>query len=162
MSLRLFDSATRQVRDFVPLVPGQAGVYVCGATPQSGPHIGHMRSAVVFDVLQRWLERSGYRVTMVRNVTDIDDKILAKAAGLRPKRSTYAIESIKGTGLVRCKVTLPLDGSYVSLTGFLSRIGSTPRFIVVDEMALAQDEQGARMNLTLSAIFKDGDLRASQ
>jgi Tfp pilus assembly protein PilO len=89
-------------------------------------------------------------------------EILAKAAGLRPKRSTYAIESIKGTGLVRCKVTLPLDGSYVSLTGFLSRIGSTPRFIVVDEMALAQDEQGARMNLTLSAIFKDGDLRASQ
>ncbi|WP_088315475.1 cysteine--tRNA ligase [Kineosporia sp. R_H_3] len=79
MSLRLFDSATRQVRDFVPLVPGQAGVYVCGATPQSGPHIGHMRSAVVFDVLQRWLERSGYRVTLVRNVTDIDDKILAKS-----------------------------------------------------------------------------------
>jgi Tfp pilus assembly protein PilO len=87
---------------------------------------------------------------------------LAKDAGLRPKRSTYLIESIKGTGLVRCKVTLPLDGTYVNLTGFLSRIGSTRRFIVVDQMALAQDEQGARMNLTLSAIFKDGDSRASQ
>jgi cysteinyl-tRNA synthetase len=80
VTLRLFDSATRQVRDFVPLVPGQAGVYVCGATPQSSPHIGHMRSAIVFDVLARWLERSGYAVTLVRNVTDIDDKILTKSA----------------------------------------------------------------------------------
>jgi len=87
---------------------------------------------------------------------------IAKDAGLRPKRSTYALESIKGTGLVRCKVTLPLDGSYVNLTAFLGRIGATRRFIVVDEMALAQDDQGARMNLTLSAIFKDGDSRASQ
>ncbi|MBK7623165.1 MAG: cysteine--tRNA ligase [Kineosporiaceae bacterium] len=80
MSLRLYDTAVHAVRDFVPLVPGKAGIYVCGATPQSGPHIGHLRAAVSFDVLRRWLMRSGYEVTYLRNVTDIDDKILSKSA----------------------------------------------------------------------------------
>ena len=80
MSLRLFDSATRQVRDFVPLVPGEVGIYLCGATVQAPPHIGHLRSAVAFDVLARWLMRTGNRVTLIRNVTDIEDKILAKSA----------------------------------------------------------------------------------
>ncbi|GAA3603693.1 cysteine--tRNA ligase [Kineosporia mesophila] len=81
MSLRLFDSATRQVRDFVPVVPGKAGIYVCGPTPQSSPHIGHVRAQVNFDVLRRWLTHGGLEVSYVRNVTDIDDKILAKSAG---------------------------------------------------------------------------------
>ncbi len=80
MSLRLYDSASRQVRDFVPLVDGRAGIYVCGATPQSAPHLGHVRAQVAYDVLRRWLIRSGYQVTYIRNVTDIDDKILAKSA----------------------------------------------------------------------------------
>ena len=80
MTLRLYDSATREVRDFVPLVPGSVGIYVCGATPQSSPHVGHVRAAVAFDVLRRWLIRRGYEVTYIRNVTDIDDKILIKAA----------------------------------------------------------------------------------
>jgi cysteinyl-tRNA synthetase len=78
VTLRLHDTATRDVRDFVPLEPGKAGIYVCGLTVQSEPHVGHVRSAVNFDVLRRWLTASGYDVTFIRNVTDIDDKILAK------------------------------------------------------------------------------------
>ncbi|WP_139977552.1 cysteine--tRNA ligase [Nocardioides litoris] len=80
MALRLYDTATREVRDFVPLEEGKAGIYVCGLTVQSEPHVGHVRSAVNFDVLRRWLAHTGYDVTFIRNVTDIDDKILAKAA----------------------------------------------------------------------------------
>nr|WP_269328494.1 cysteine--tRNA ligase [Kineosporia babensis] len=76
----MYDSATRQVRDFVPVVPGKAGIYVCGPTPQSAPHIGHVRAQVNFDVLRRWLIHQGLEVSYVRNVTDIDDKILAKSA----------------------------------------------------------------------------------
>ncbi len=80
MSLRLYDTATRTVRDFVPRVAGAVGIYLCGATVQAPPHVGHVRSGVAFDVLVRWLRRQGVRVTLVRNVTDIDDKILAKSA----------------------------------------------------------------------------------
>ncbi|MFD6177385.1 MULTISPECIES: cysteine--tRNA ligase [unclassified Isoptericola] len=80
MSLRLYDTATRDVRDFVPLTPGEVGIYLCGATVQAPPHIGHLRPVIAFDILRRWLERSGLRVTLIRNVTDIEDKILAKAA----------------------------------------------------------------------------------
>ena len=79
MSLRLYDTATHQVREFVPLVEGRVGIYHCGLTVQGAPHIGHIRKEVVFDVLRRWLERSGHSVTVVANLTDIDDKILVKA-----------------------------------------------------------------------------------
>lgn len=93
MTLRLFDTATRQVRDFVPLVPGEVGIYLCGATVQSPPHIGHLRSAVAFDVLVRWLTRTGHRVTLIRNVTDIDDKILAKSADAGRPWWAWAMEN---------------------------------------------------------------------
>jgi len=79
VSLRLHDTATRSTRDFVPQEVGQVSVYVCGATVQAAPHIGHIRSGVSFDILRRWLSATGYEVTFVRNVTDIDDKILARA-----------------------------------------------------------------------------------
>ena len=77
--MNLYDTATREVTEFKPLIPGQVSMYVCGATVQAAPHIGHVRSGVNFDILRRWLIRSGYEVTFIRNVTDIDDKILQKA-----------------------------------------------------------------------------------
>jgi cysteinyl-tRNA synthetase len=80
VSLRLYDTATREVRDFVPLEAGKVGIYHCGLTVQGPPHIGHIRKEVTFDVLRRWFEHSGYDVTLVANITDIDDKILAKEA----------------------------------------------------------------------------------
>jgi len=80
VSVRLSDSLQQAVVDFAPITPGQVSIYVCGPTVQSQPHIGHLRSALVYDIWWRWLEYRGYKVTMVRNVTDIDDKILEKSA----------------------------------------------------------------------------------
>ena len=78
-SLTLYDTLTRTTSPFVPLKAGEVGIYLCGATVQAPPHIGHVRSGVNFDILRRWLTKSGYNVTFIRNVTDIDDKILHKA-----------------------------------------------------------------------------------
>ncbi len=89
MNLHLYDTATREVGVFKPLIPGEVSIYVCGATVQSHPHIGHVRSAVNFDILRRWLTWSGYDVTFIRNVTDIDDKILHKA--VHEKSSWWAV-----------------------------------------------------------------------
>ncbi len=81
MTLRLHDTATGELREFVPIEAGRAGIYICGLTVQGPAHIGHVRFAVAFDILRRWLAGGhGYDVTLVRNVTDIDDKILAKSA----------------------------------------------------------------------------------
>src|SRR5690606_20157689 len=80
VALQLFDTAARQVREFRPARSGTASMYICGATVQGVPHIGHVRGALNYDVLRRWLVHSGLDVLMVRNVTDIDDKILTKAA----------------------------------------------------------------------------------
>ncbi|HEU5156949.1 MAG TPA: cysteine--tRNA ligase [Streptosporangiaceae bacterium] len=80
MSLQLYDTGTRTIRPFEPLHEGRVGMYVCGATPQAAPHIGHLRSGVIYDVVFRWLLRLGYDVIFARNITDIDDKIIATAA----------------------------------------------------------------------------------
>jgi len=82
VTLKLYDTATRSVRAFVPLNEGRVSIYHCGLTVQASPHLGHIRKEVVFDVLRRWLEAKGNEVTVVANVTDIDDKILAKSAEL--------------------------------------------------------------------------------
>jgi cysteinyl-tRNA synthetase len=79
VTLRLYDTASRSVREFTPLQPGKVSLYLCGATVQAPPHIGHIRSGVDFDILVRWLRASHYQVTYCRNVTDIDDKILQVA-----------------------------------------------------------------------------------
>ena len=80
MTFQLYNTATHRIEPFVPLIEGKVSIYHCGMTVQSAPHLGHIRKEVVFDVLRRWLEHSGYEVTIVANVTDIDDKILAKSA----------------------------------------------------------------------------------
>jgi len=80
VTLRLYDTATRSEREFSPVEPGKASLYLCGATVQAPPHIGHIRSGVSFDILVRWLKASGYQTTFCRNVTDIDDKIIRVAA----------------------------------------------------------------------------------
>ncbi len=84
MTIRLYDTREQRLRDFVPLVEGRVGIYVCGPTVQSAPHIGHLRSALVYDVWRRWFEYRRYRVDFIRNVTDIDDKILANETEAEP------------------------------------------------------------------------------
>ena len=79
MTIAFYDTSSRSLREFVPIEPGKAGIYLCGATVQAPPHVGHIRSGVAFDVLRRWLIARGYDVTFIRNVTDIDDKIINKA-----------------------------------------------------------------------------------
>lgn len=88
-TLNLYDTATREIGVFTPLKKGEVSIYVCGATVQSSPHIGHIRSAINFDILRRWLIKTGYEVTLIRNVTDIEDKILQKA--LQEKTHWWAL-----------------------------------------------------------------------
>lgn len=80
MVQKIYDSKEQRLLDFVPRTPGRVGMYVCGPTVQSAPHIGHLRSALVYDQMRRWFQAQGLDVTLIRNVTDIDDKILANAA----------------------------------------------------------------------------------
>ena len=79
-SQKVYNTATHSIIPFEPLRPGHVGMYVCGATVQSSPHVGHLRAAVAFDIIRRWFTKLGYDVTFVRNVTDIDDKILDKSS----------------------------------------------------------------------------------
>lgn len=96
MALELFDSKTQTVREFASIKPKQVSMYVCGPTVQSAPHLGHLRSALVYDLLRRWLEANSYGVTMVRNVTDIDDKVLVNAAEANRDWQEFARE-VEGT-----------------------------------------------------------------
>ncbi len=79
MSLRLYDTMTREKRPFESVHPGRVGMYVCGMTVQDKPHVGHIRSSLVGDTLRRWLTHLGYEVTYVYNFTDVDDKIINRA-----------------------------------------------------------------------------------
>jgi len=79
MSLRIYNTLSRAVEDFVPIESGHVRMYVCGMTVFDHCHVGYARSNVAFDVVQRWLKVSGYQVTHIRNITDIDDKIIKRA-----------------------------------------------------------------------------------
>ncbi len=128
MTLRLYDTATRAVRDFAPLEEGKAGIYVCGLTVQSEPHVGHVRSAVNFDVLRRWLTHRGYDVTFIRNVTDIDDKILTKSAeqGRAWFNLAYDMHRALGQALAAINVLPPTyePGATGHIPEMLSLIGA--------------------------------------
>ena len=79
MTLQLFDSRSQSLRELKPVKAGEVGIYLCGPTVQAAPHLGHLRSALVYDQLCRWLEAGGLKVNLIRNVTDIDDKVLDNA-----------------------------------------------------------------------------------
>jgi cysteinyl-tRNA synthetase len=129
VTLRLYDTATRSVRPLAPVQAGHVGVYVCGPTVQASPHVGHLRSAVALDVLHRWLLASGLMVTFVRNVTDVDDKIIHDAAhtgepwwalATRTTRAFHraydAVQVLPPTGEPR------VTGSIASITALIERI----------------------------------------
>jgi cysteinyl-tRNA synthetase len=127
--LRLYDTATRAVQPFVPLHPGRVGVYTCGPTVQARPHVGHLRSAVALDVLHRWLRASGYEVTFVRNVTDVDDKIIHDAAHAGEPwwalatRMTRAFSAAYDAVQVLPPTAEPrVTGSILSITALIERI----------------------------------------
>ena len=101
--LKVYDSLTRQKQEFVPIEPGRVGMYVCGMTVYDYAHIGHARVMVVYDVIRRWLQASGFEVRYVRNITDIDDKIIQRA---RENGETIwsvdrALRPLHGRGCVR-------------------------------------------------------------
>ena len=79
MPMRIYDTLTRQKREFVPVTPGKVGMYVCGMTVQNKPHVGHIRASLSAEVMRRWFEHLGYEVTYVYNFTDVDDKIIERA-----------------------------------------------------------------------------------
>jgi len=82
MTLRLYNTLSKKKEDFIPLTPGKVGIYTCGITAYDVCHVGHARSAVVFDVIARYMRHQGFEVTYVKNFTDVDDKIIVKANAL--------------------------------------------------------------------------------
>ena len=79
-AMRIYNTMTRKKEEFSPIVPGKVSMYVCGITAYDVSHLGHARSAIVFDVIKRYFQYRGFKVNHVRNITDVDDKIIAKAA----------------------------------------------------------------------------------
>ncbi len=129
VTLRLYDTATRVVRPFQPLHPGRVGVYTCGPTVQARPHVGHVRSAIALDVLHRWLLESGYAVTFVRNVTDVDDKILHDAAhgdepwwALATRMERAFTQAYDAVQVLPPTATPRVTASITSITALIERI----------------------------------------
>lgn len=107
--MKLFDSRTSELKAFSPLRKGEVSLYVCGPTVQSAPHIGHLRSALAYDLLSRWFSHKGLKVTLVRNVTDIDDKVLEKAVEQKAAWWTlaYQNEQVFAADYRRLGISLP-------------------------------------------------------
>ncbi len=127
--MRLHDSKTRTTSDLAPIKDGHVSVYVCGPTVQDGPHVGHVRTFLAFDVLVRWLRRAGYAVTYVRNVTDIDDKILSRAAEEGREWWAWSIENerlfgsiLDRLGAVRPDYEPRATGHVTEMIDFMDRL----------------------------------------
>jgi cysteinyl-tRNA synthetase len=169
-TLQLYDTATRSQREFHPVRSGTASIYVCGATVQGIPHLGHVRSGLNFDVLARWLAHGGADVSLVRNVTDIDDKILTKATAAgrpwwewaatheRAFESAYAAlgclpASIapRATGHVTQMVDLmqrliDTDHAYAAGGDVYFSVGSFPGYGELSGQKLDEVQQGEHLN----------------
>jgi cysteinyl-tRNA synthetase len=158
VSLRLYDTATRSVRDFVPRVPGEVGVYLCGLTVQAPPHIGHLRSAVNYDVLRRWLIHLGYQVRFIRNITDIDDKILVKAAeaGVPFWSVAYANERILAEHYARLGVLAPTYEPRA--TGHVPEMHELIAKLIADGHAYAADDGSGDVYFDVATLPSYGSL----
>ncbi|MGO1544505.1 MAG: cysteine--tRNA ligase [Gulosibacter sp.] len=105
---RLYDTRQQTYVDFIPLTEGEVSMYVCGPTVQSAPHVGHLRSALVYDQIRRWFVHEGFRVTLVRNVTDIDDKTLANATEHEPWWAlAYRVERVFNEAYATLRIQAP-------------------------------------------------------
>ena len=158
MTLRLYDTGTRSVRDFVPRVAGHVGIYLCGLTVQAGPHIGHLRSAVNYDVLRRWLLESGYSVLFIRNITDIDDRLLVKSVETeQPFWSiAYANELVLADVYRRLGVLAPTYEPRA--TGHVPEIIELIEQLIQDGHAYAAKDESGDVYFDVRSYAQYGDL----
>ncbi|MGX7669473.1 cysteine--tRNA ligase [Plantactinospora sp. DSM 117369] len=158
MTLRLYDTAARSVRDFVPMHAGKVGIYLCGLTVQSPPHIGHLRGGVNYDVLRRWLLRSDFQVNFIRNVTDVDDKILTKAVEQgRPFWSiAYANEVLLGAAYRSLNVLPPTYEPRA--TGHIPEMHELIKKLLADGHAYVADDGSGDVYFDVRSYPEYGDL----
>jgi len=127
MALRLYNTLTRRKEDFVPVKEGEVGIYACGVTVYDTCHIGHARSAINFDVITRYLRYRGYRVTYVKNYTDVDDKIIAKAnkegVGFREIAERYIAEHDEDMGRLGIERPTVTPRATEHIAGMIELIG---------------------------------------
>jgi len=162
VTVRLYDSCTQSLRELEPLEPGKIGMYVCGPTVQSSPHIGHLRSALAYDLWRRWLSTRGYAVTFVRNVTDIDDKILATASGVSTSPTTESSTTEEWWALAY-RVELEFTAAY-STIGILAPTYEPRATASVPQMQelisqLIERGHAYAVDVEADAIVTSGDIR---
>lgn len=168
--LRIYDSLSRSLVDFVPRDPGRVSIYACGLTPQAPSHLGHMRGAVLFDVIRRWFEHLGYEVNFVQNFTDIDDKIIRKSKeegispeelakkyskmylddlaslGVRPAKWVYVTENIPAIIEMIQKI-IERGAAYVTDGDVYFRVLSFPQYGKLSRRKLSEMQAGARIEV---------------
>jgi cysteinyl-tRNA synthetase len=165
VTLRLHDTLSRKVRVFRPRTEGQVSIYVCGPTVQSEPHVGHMRSAIAFDLLRRWLTETGYDVLFARNVTDIEDKILHSAGheGIPwwalAERNTRAFNlSYDALGVLPPTVEPRATGHIPEMVGLIARLVASGAAYVSDGAAEGAAGGGGGVYFDVRALPSYGRL----